>query len=139
MRRRAGWEATARQRALLTLLSPTVIEAFRNGQTWRRLGRWFLGRWRLGFTICLGWTPAASAAEQPLSIERLSAEGWEIAGYTGTFDNRSSLILFRRKDTNEVPRPMLDPVRRDAQPARDHELLRTALTFPQRAGLNFPG
>jgi hypothetical protein len=99
MRRRAGWEATARQRALLTILSPTVIEAFRNGRTWRRLGRWFLGRWRLGFAICLGWTPAASTAEQPLSIERLSAEGWEIAGYTGTFDNRSSLILFRRKDT----------------------------------------
>jgi len=40
----------------------------------------------------------AAAAEQPLSIERLSADGWDIAGYTGTFDNRSSLILFRKRD-----------------------------------------
>ncbi|MWV21920.1 hypothetical protein FVE89_07880 [Methylobacterium sp. 2A] len=46
----------------------------------------------------LGWTATGSAAEQPLSIERLNAEGWEIAGYTGTFDNRSSLILFRKRD-----------------------------------------
>ncbi|MGH1573057.1 hypothetical protein ACRAWG_23270 [Methylobacterium sp. P31] len=57
------------------------------------------GRWPLGVAVCLGWTQAVRAAEQPLTIERLSTEGWEIAGYTGTFDNRSSLILFRRKDT----------------------------------------
>lgn len=38
------------------------------------------------------------ADEPPLSIERLNAEGWEIAGYAGTFDNRSSLILFRKRD-----------------------------------------
>lgn len=47
----------------------------------------------------LGWISAAAAAEQPLSIEGLTADGWEIAGYTGTFDNRSSLILFRKRDT----------------------------------------
>lgn len=52
----------------------------------------------LGLAACLGWISAGSAVEQPLSIERLSADGWEIAGYTGTFDNRSSLILFRRRD-----------------------------------------
>ncbi|MCJ2140617.1 hypothetical protein [Methylobacterium sp. E-066] len=56
----------------------------------------------LSLTVCLavflGSLLTASAAE-PLTIERLSADGWEIAGYTGTFDNRSSLILFRRKDT----------------------------------------
>ncbi|SFJ23559.1 hypothetical protein [Methylobacterium brachiatum] len=55
-------------------------------------------RWSLGFALPLGAVLAASAAE-PLTIERLSADGWEIAGYTGTFDNRSSLILFRKKDT----------------------------------------
>lgn len=54
-------------------------------------------RW-LSISACLESVLAASAAE-PLTIERLSADGWEIAGYTGTFDNRSSLILFRRKDT----------------------------------------
>ncbi|SDO48543.1 hypothetical protein SAMN05216360_12414 [Methylobacterium phyllostachyos] len=44
----------------------------------------------------------AAAAEQPLSIERLRADGWEIAGYTGTFDNRSSLILFRKQDRSHL-------------------------------------
>ena len=56
-------------------------------------------RWRFGCVACLGWIPAVTAAEPPLTIEGLSKDGWEIAGYTGTFDNRSSLILFRRKDT----------------------------------------
>jgi hypothetical protein len=55
-------------------------------------------RWSAGFLACLGWIFTARAAEPPLSIERLTADGWEIAGYAGTLDNRSSLILFRRKD-----------------------------------------
>ena len=38
------------------------------------------------------------AAEPPLTIEHLLNEGWEIAGYAGTLDNRSALILFRNKD-----------------------------------------
>jgi hypothetical protein len=41
---------------------------------------------------------SAAFAEPTLSVERLLKEGWEIAGYTGTLDNRSSLILFRHKD-----------------------------------------
>jgi hypothetical protein len=52
----------------------------------------------LGLAASLASVMGADAAE-PLTVERLSADGWEIAGYTGTFDNRSSLILFRRKDT----------------------------------------
>ena len=55
-------------------------------------------RWSAGFLACLGWISTARAAEPSLSIERLTADGWEIAGYAGTLDNRSSLILFRRKD-----------------------------------------
>ena len=55
-------------------------------------------RWSAGFIACLCWISTARAAEPPLSIERLTADGWEIAGYAGTLDNRSSLILFRRKD-----------------------------------------
>jgi hypothetical protein len=55
-------------------------------------------RWSASFLACLGWISTARAAESPLSIERLTADGWEIAGYAGTLDNRSSLILFRRKD-----------------------------------------
>jgi hypothetical protein len=55
-------------------------------------------RWSASFLACLGWISTVRAAEPPLSIERLTADGWEIAGYAGTLDNRSSLILFRRKD-----------------------------------------
>ncbi len=51
-----------------------------------------------GLAAGIGWPAGIAAAEQPLSIERLGADGWEVAGYAGTLDNRSSLILFRRKD-----------------------------------------
>jgi hypothetical protein len=43
-----------------------------------------------------------AAAEPPLSIERLLAEGWEIAGYASGYDNRTSLILFRHAGTNAL-------------------------------------
>jgi hypothetical protein len=33
-------------------------------------------------------------AEEHLSIEELLKGGWQIAGFTSTFDNRSALILF---------------------------------------------
>ncbi len=52
----------------------------------------------LSLAAWLGSMSACAAAEPALSIERLNSEGWEIAGYTGTFDNRSSLILFRKRD-----------------------------------------
>lgn len=39
-----------------------------------------------------------SAAEPALTVERLLGDGWEVAGYTGTLDNRSALILFKNKD-----------------------------------------
>jgi hypothetical protein len=35
------------------------------------------------------------AAETPLTIGQLLAQGWEIAGYASGYDNRTSLILFR--------------------------------------------
>jgi hypothetical protein len=47
--------------------------------------------------------PAASslaAAETPLTIEQLLAQGWEIAGYASGYDNRTSLILFRHPGVN---------------------------------------
>lgn len=55
---------------------------------------------RRALTLLLGLAAcgAALAAEPALTIERLMEDGWEIAGYTGTFDNRSSLLLFRNKD-----------------------------------------
>lgn len=55
-------------------------------------------RLRLAFAVLIG-TPAA-AAEPPLTVQHLLSEGWEVAGYTGTLDNRSTVILFRHKDTS---------------------------------------
>jgi hypothetical protein len=49
--------------------------------------------------------PAASslaATETPLTIEQLLAQGWEIAGCTGGFDNRTALILFRHPGVNAL-------------------------------------
>jgi hypothetical protein len=41
-----------------------------------------------------------AAAETPLTIDKLLAEGWEIAGYASGYDNRTSLILFRHSGVN---------------------------------------
>ena len=43
-----------------------------------------------------------AAAETPLTIDQLLAQGWEIAGYTGGFDNRTALILFRHPGVNAL-------------------------------------
>jgi hypothetical protein len=45
---------------------------------------------------------AASAAEQPLRINQLLEQGWEIAGYASGYDNRTSLILFRKLGVNAL-------------------------------------
>src|SRR5271165_1066031 len=41
-------------------------------------------------------------AETPLTVERLLAEGWEIAGFASGYDNRTSLILFRHPGQNAL-------------------------------------
>jgi hypothetical protein len=49
--------------------------------------------------------PAVSslaAAETPLTIDQLLAQGWEIAGYASGYDNRTSLILFRHPGVNAL-------------------------------------
>jgi hypothetical protein len=43
---------------------------------------------------------ASAAAETPLTINQLLAQGWEIAGYASGYDNRTSLILFRHPGVN---------------------------------------
>ena len=55
--------------------------------------------------LCLATTLAAStlaAAEAPLTVDQLLAQGWEIAGYASGYDNRSSLILFRHQGMNTL-------------------------------------
>jgi hypothetical protein len=37
----------------------------------------------------------ATAADEPGTIEDLLKGGWQIAGYTGAFDERSAFILFK--------------------------------------------
>lgn len=40
----------------------------------------------------------ASATDDNISIEELLKTGWQIAGYSQAFDNRSTFILFRHPD-----------------------------------------
>ena len=50
--------------------------------------------------LCLATMLAASglaAAEAPLTVDQLLAQGWEIAGYASGYDNRTSLMLFRHQ------------------------------------------
>ena len=54
---------------------------------------------RVGLAFAMILAAVGFAVAEPLmTIERLLGEGWEIAGYTSGYDNRSSLILFRHKD-----------------------------------------
>ena len=45
---------------------------------------------------------SVSADEPPLTIGQLLGQGWEIAGYASGYDNRSSLILFRKPGINAL-------------------------------------
>ena len=45
---------------------------------------------------------SAAAVEAPLTIDQLLAQGWEIAGYASGYDNRTSLILFRKPGANSL-------------------------------------
>jgi hypothetical protein len=47
-------------------------------------------------------TSALAAADPPLTINQLLAQGWEIAGYASGYDNRTSLILFRHPGVNTL-------------------------------------
>jgi hypothetical protein len=78
---------------------------------------------------------SVSADESPLTIGQLLGQGWEIAGYASGYDNRTSLILFRKPGINALEHQRV--VRRDAQSADRRELLRAAVrtglmpTFPK--------
>ena len=43
-----------------------------------------------------------AAAEAPLTIDQLLAQGWEIVGYASGYDNRTSLMLFRHQGMNAL-------------------------------------
>jgi hypothetical protein len=51
-----------------------------------------------------GWVllfAGPAPAQQPPTIERLIADGWELAGYVSAWENRS-LILFKHKDRKSL-------------------------------------
>jgi hypothetical protein len=63
---------------------------------------------RDALTTCAAWLLLASSfaagpapAQQPLTIEKLIADGWEVAGYVSAWENRS-LILFKHKDRKSL-------------------------------------
>ena len=47
--------------------------------------------------LCLARVSSASSADASLSVEQLLKDGWEVVGYVGTADVRSTVILFRNK------------------------------------------
>ena len=55
----------------------------------------------IGLAIIIAGCGAVSA-EPPITIGQLLAGGWEIAGFASGYDNRTSLILFRHKDKNDL-------------------------------------
>jgi hypothetical protein len=49
--------------------------------------------------VTLAFSPIFSwAADDNASIEELLKTGWQVAGYSQAFDNRSTFILFRNPD-----------------------------------------
>jgi hypothetical protein len=68
-------------------------------------GEGAFGDSRMRSGLCLAAMLAASslaAAETPLTIGQLLAQGWEIAGYASGYDNRTSLMLFRHSGVNAL-------------------------------------
>jgi hypothetical protein len=59
-------------------------------------------RMRSGLFLAMMLASSLAAAETPLTIEQLLAQGWEIAGYASGYDNRTSLILFRHPGVNAL-------------------------------------
>jgi len=57
------------------------------------------GNWRWGVAALLLAVPTlGTAAEDAASIGAMLKQGWQIAGYSQAFDNRSTFILFRHPD-----------------------------------------
>ena len=69
----------------------------------RALSRYERGmRSGLFFATMLMASSVLAAEQLPLTIDQLLAQGWEIAGYASGYDNRTSLILFRKPGVNAL-------------------------------------
>lgn len=49
----------------------------------------------VAIALALSAIDAVAGAVDHLSVETLLKGGWQVIGYAGTFENRSSVILFR--------------------------------------------
>ena len=94
-------------------------------------------RLNLSFALILA-AAGLAAAEPPLTIERLLAEGWEIAGYASGYDNRTSPHPVPSPGP-ECARPVRRSLRCDPQPAHDRQLLRVAVRHLQGAVVDRAG
>ena len=54
------------------------------------------------FAAMLAASSVSAEEPPPLTIGQLLAQGWEIAGYASGYDNRTSLILFRKPGINAL-------------------------------------
>ena len=54
-----------------------------------------------GLLLVPSFAGCPAFAQQQLTIERLIADGWEVAGYVSAWENRS-LILFKHKDRKSL-------------------------------------
>jgi hypothetical protein len=71
------------------------------------------------------WCFSANAQTAPaITIEGLLQEGWDVFGYTSTFDNRSSLILFRKPEKTYLVQcsTLYDVLRRQRTVSNCYEL-----------------
>ena len=57
---------------------------------------------RSGVLFAVMLAASSVAADEPLTIGQLLGQGWEIAGYASGYDNRTSLMLFRKPGINAL-------------------------------------
>ena len=75
-----------------------------NDERDRKNLRWAVGSLAMRSGVLFAAMLAASsvAADEPLTIGQLLGQGWEIAGYASGYDNRTSLMLFRKPGINAL-------------------------------------
>jgi hypothetical protein len=102
-----GEAAVSFDETMLPLLGSRKVELreLRAAPKEKETGAGAFGDSRMRSGLCFATMLAASAlaaAEAPLTVDQLLAQGWEIAGYASGYDNRTSLILFRHQGTNAL-------------------------------------
>lgn len=60
---------------------------------YRAAAAWTMSLTAVGAAVA--GAPKPDPQEEVIAIENLLKDGWQVAGFTSTFDNRSAMILFR--------------------------------------------